>query len=585
MASSSARKGLSSTRQGRTLWAGLALVLAAVALLASPSAAPAKETTQAQGSPPSQPQRPPSQTTPPPGYRLSAQQAVQIAVSSEKLRSKLHGGPFVPDAFLNGSRRWQVSLFDKNREVAQVIVDDRSGKVAEVWTGDQVFWYQARGEEGAYGRKVNAPYVWIPLMALFILPFIDPRRPYRLLHLDLLVLLGFSVSHIYLNRGEIGTSVPLVYPVLLYLLVRMLLFVYRRGFADEDKPVRSLVPVRYLAIGLVALAAGHVVANVSTHHNVFDNGYAGVVGADRLMHGEDLYNNFPADTDPGQECCISRGDTYGPVNYYAYVPFELLFPWHGKWDELPAAHAAAIFFDFATMLGLFLVGLRMRPGRRGRELGIMLAYAWAAFPYTWLNLTTSGNDSLIAMLLVYSFLVLQSAPARGAMLALAGLAKFAPLALGPLYLSYSTRRKDVTGYVVAFCVASFLVLLWPVLIKSGPSVFWDRTIGAQLGRDTPFSLWGQEPSLGWLQDIAKVLVAGLAVFVAFVPRRKSPLQVAALGGAVLIALQLVVSFWFYLYIVWFLPFVLITLIGDEPQPETAPPLDAEEPATARAASR
>src|SRR5439155_509596 len=88
---------------------------------------------------------------------------------------------------------------------------------------------------------------------------------FRLLHLDLLVLLGFSISHIYLNRGEIGTSVPLVYPVLLYLLVRMLLFVYRPGFSDEDKPVRSLVPVRYLAIGLVALAAGHVVANVSTH--------------------------------------------------------------------------------------------------------------------------------------------------------------------------------------------------------------------------------------------------------------------------------------------------------------------------------
>jgi len=584
MASGSARDGLSSTRQARTLRAGLALVLAALALLAWPSAAPAQETTQVQGSPRSQQQqRPPSLNTPPAGYRLSAQQAIQIATGSEELRSKLPAGNYHTDALLEKPGRWQVSIFDERKEVARVIVDDRSGKVADVWTGDQVLWFMARGEEGAYGRKLNAPYIWIPLMALFILPFIDPRRPYRLLHLDLLVLLGFSVSHIYLNRGEIGTSVPLVYPVLLYLLVRMLLFVYRRGFADEDKPVRSLVPVRYLAIGLVALAAGHVVANVSTHHNVMDIGYAGVVGADRLMHGEELYDNFPADTDPGQECCISRGDTYGPVNYYAYVPFELLFPWHGEWDELPAAHAAAIFFDFATMLGLFLVGLRMRPGRRGRELGIMLAYAWAAFPYTWLNLTTSVNDSLIAMLLVYSFLVLQSAPARGALLALAGFTKFAPLALGPLYLSYSTRRKDVIRFVVVFGVVSFLVLLYPVLLKSGPSEFWDRTVGAQLGRATPFSLWGQEPSLEWLQDIVKVLVAGFAVFVAFVPRRKSPLQVAALGAAVLIALQLMVSYWFYFYIVWFLPFVLITLIGEEPQAEKPPP--PEQLATTPAASR
>jgi hypothetical protein len=566
------------------LRAAFALAVTVLSLLLCPSVAISQggEALGGKQPPSSEREKPSNLVTPPPGYRLSGQQAIQIAVYSQKLREKLHGGPFVPDAFLQRPRHWLVSFFDKNKEVGQVIVDDRTGEVSDVWTGDQVFWFMARGEEGAYGRKLNAPYVWLPLMALFILPFIDPRRPYRLLHLDLLVLLGFSVSHYFLNRGEIGTSVPLVYPVLLYLLVRMLLFVYRRGFAEEEKPVRSLVPVRYLAIGLVALAAGHVVANVSTHNNVFDNGYAGVVGADRLTHGEKLYDNFPADTDPGQECCISRGDTYGPVNYYAYVPFELLFPWHGVWDNLPAAHAATLFFDFATMLGLFLVGLRMRPGRRGRELGMMLAYAWAAFPYTWLNLTTSGNDPLVAMLLVYSFLVLQSAPARGAMLAIAGFTKFVPLALGPLYLSYSTRRKDVIRFVVVFGVVSFLVLLWPVLIKSSPSEFWDRTIGAQLGRETPFSIWGQQPSLEWLQDAVKVVVACFAVFVAFFPRRKSALQVAALGAAVVIALQLTVSFWFYLYIVWFLPFVLITLIGEEPQEEKPPPPDDRRPNEAEA---
>ena len=34
----------------------------------------------------------------------------------------------------------------------------------------------------------------------------------------------------------------------------------------------------------------------------------------------------------------------------------------------------------------------------------------------------------------------------------------------------------------------------------------------------------------------------------------------------LIALQLTLEHWFYLYIVWFFPFVLIALLGDEPQP-------------------
>ena len=68
----------------------------------------------------------------------------------------------------------------------------------------------ARGYEGAFGRKLNAPYVWLPLCVLFLAPFVDLRRPFRLLHLDLLVLLGFGVSHVFFNRGEIGTSVPLV---------------------------------------------------------------------------------------------------------------------------------------------------------------------------------------------------------------------------------------------------------------------------------------------------------------------------------------------------------------------------------------
>ena len=68
-------------------------------------------------------------------------------------------------------------------------------------------------------------------MLAFFVPFFDPRRPLRLLHLDLLVLLSFSLSHVFFNRGEIFTSVPLVYPVLAYLLVRMLMLAHTSGVA------------------------------------------------------------------------------------------------------------------------------------------------------------------------------------------------------------------------------------------------------------------------------------------------------------------------------------------------------------------
>ena len=48
---------------------------------------------------------------------------------------------------------------------------------------------------------------------------------------------------------------------------------------------------------------------------MIDVGYAGVIGADRIADGDGLYGDgFSQD--------VPTGDTYGPVNYLLYVPFE-----------------------------------------------------------------------------------------------------------------------------------------------------------------------------------------------------------------------------------------------------------------------
>ncbi len=65
-------------------------------------------------------------------------------------------------------------------------------------------------------------------------------------------------------------------------------------------------------------------------------------------------------------------------------------------------------------------------------------------------------------------------------------------------------------------------------------------------------------------DLALTALAAalaLAVLVAFVPRRRDPVAVAALGAATLIALQLALEHWFYLYIVWFLPLAFVALLA------------------------
>ncbi len=74
--------------------------------------------------------------------------------------------------------------------------------------------------------------------------------------------------------------------------------------------------------------------------------------------------------------------------------------------------------------------------------------------------------------------------------------------------------------------------------------------------------------------------------VAFVPERRGPVEVAALGAAVIIALQLAANYWLYPYIVWFFPLVIVALFAGHPEhsdqtrPETLAPATAAPAAVA-----
>ena len=496
-----------------------------------------------------------------PQPKISQDRAIEIAKLDPKAVAETEKHPnLTPSASRNASTGlWEVGFFTGDKEVAQVVVDPNTGKVVESWTGYQVAWHMARGYPGAFGRMVNAPYIWLPLCAIFLIGLFDWRRPFRLAHLDLLVVVaGFGLSHYFFNEGDIGLSVPLAYPPLLYLLGRALWLGYRRR---PGIGLRPSLPIAVLAVATVLLIAGRVVLNV-TDSNVIDVGYSGVIGADRIADREPIYGNFPDDD--------QSGDTYGPVAYYAYVPFEQIFPWSGTWDDLPAAHAASIFFDLATIAGLFLLGRRLVRGRRGTDLGVLLAFGWSACPYTAYALESNTNDALVSLALVAALLCLTSPISRGITLALSAMTKFAPLALGPLFATYGAtegggrpiRRyaKVVIPFAIAFA-ATVLVVSFQALQDPGLSTFWHRTIAEQGGRDSPFSIWGQDHSLGWLQALVKVVVVGLAVLVAFRPRRRDHVTIAALGAALVIGMELTIDHWFYLYVPWFLPFLLVALLA------------------------
>ncbi len=483
---------------------------------------------------------------------ITKQQAEKIAAKDPKVIEARREHPSLETVseYKEDQRDWQVGFLTDGDEIVQVVVDEDTGVAKETWTGEQVAWRMARGYEGAFGRKLNAPYVWLLLCALFVFGLFDWRRPLRAANLDLVVIVaGFGVSHYFFNRGDIGLSVPFAYPALVYLLVRALWMGFRGGDG-----LRPSAPIKWLAIATLFLVGFRLGLNVA-NSNVIDVGYSGVIGADRIADGKPLYGGWPEDN--------QAGDTYGPVSYYAYVPFEQAMPWSGRWDDLPAAHGAAIFFDLLTVLGLYLFGRRLRPGEPGRRLGTILAFAWAACPYTAFALESNTNDSLVAALLVGALLLLSSPVGRGAVLALAAATKFTPLVLIPLFATYGRSARNVFLFGVGFLIVGGAVMAQTIL-DPGLATFWERTLDYQIGRDSPFSIWGQA-AIEPLHIAVDALAVGLALLVAFRPRLRDPVTVAALGAAVLIAFQLTVDHWFYLYIPWFLPFLFIAMAAVRPR--------------------
>ena len=545
--------------------------------------------------------------------RLNEERAVQIFLEHDKVADWIARYPedVTTDAtFDEDARSWRVKVWwGEAGQIADGRVDDASGAVLEAWTGPQVAWKMARGYDGAFGGKtINRPAVWILFCAAFFLGLANLRRPLSLRNLDLLALLAFSVSLWAFNEGEVFWSVPLAYPPMLYLLGR-LAWIGVCGRRPDGGVPWPVWPVWALAAATVFFAGFRVGLNVQDS-NVIDVGYSGVIGAHRISNGQAPYGHFPVEA--GREECgpadaegnvrlrvqtngrcehaNERGDTYGPVSYVAYLPGYWIFGWNGKWagEDLWAAHLTAILFDVLCAVGVALVGLRFG----GIRLAVALAFAWVAYPFTQFVSSSNTNDAILPAVLIFGFWLASSAWARGGMLALSAWTKFAPLLLVPLWLAYpelSRRRLRQIGlFAAGFAGAtllSFLVLLLEPDVLEAIRTFWDRTIGWQIGRESPFSLWGWGqyhargvPDLHLVQRVLQVLLLVATVAVVFVPRRKSPLQLAALTGALLIGFELVLTHWFYLYIPWFFPFAAFALLASVPvAPVREPPPREHEP--------
>jgi hypothetical protein len=127
--------------------------------------------------------------------------------------------------------------------------------------------------------------------------------------------------------------------------------------------------------------------------------------------------------------------------------------------------------------------------------------------------------------------------------------------------------RFAAGFAGASLVALSVLLLEPNPLRAAWTLV-DRTVVTQVTRESPFSLWDWGryraagiPDLHLVQLVLEGVLVAAALAVAFVPRRKSPLQLAALTAALLVGFEVVLTHWFYLYIAWFFPFVAFAVLA------------------------
>jgi hypothetical protein len=494
----------------------------------------------------------------------SEAQAIKLAAADSEVREEFgRHGPHTSEAeYENG--RWIVHfkvdqseensqvggrLVDdgKRKEIARVSVDDETWRLRYVWTGDQVRSAMARGDYDQYGRQANYWYVWAPLALIFALAFLRTDKIYSLRNLDIAVLLSFLVSHGFFRAGESYWAVLLWYPPLLYLIGRTLLVGF--GYGERVEKTSNFPPPVLFLLGALASS---LILGLNVYSRVFDVGYSGVLGADLITNGTLPYGNMPDNE--------SNGDTYGPLNYLLYIPFVRIFGWSGERDYLLAAHVVAVLAFVIVAVAMFIVGQRYA----GVQGGAALFFAWTAFPYTLYSTNLNTNDLIVAAIMAVGIAMLGSPLARGASVAAGFAVKLFPLILVPLWMLHDGPRRFPILRFVLGGVSVVLLTFWVLTLDGDPiggvRIFYERTLGYQGNRETPWTIFTQVPELDFLREPLIMLVILLALLVAVLPKKRTIRRLAAFSAALVIAFELTLNYWFYTYITWFVPLVFLTLL-------------------------
>jgi len=469
----------------------------------------------------------------------------------------------------------RVSFFEHDRVVSEIAVR-RDGQIVQ----------------GANFQRMAIPYgnwlayepgVLVGLAALFILvTAVVPLR--RVRNVDVAAALSLLASVLLLQQRYIDASVLAAVPGLVYLMVRSAWVAL--GPPRPPAPCRPLVNagtpglsaagrVRMMRLLLLALALVFVMVGVSSPDAV-DVIYGVMEGATKLIHGVLPYGHMPGD--------VIHGDTYPLLTYALYAPIAAVAPVGSTWDSVDAALAAGVAAALATAWALVrsASGGRSRGAGRPAELeetGLRAALAWLSFPPLLITVSTGTTDVVLAAMLVMAILLWRRPGFSAGMLAAAAWFKLAPAALLPVWLAPLRGRRLAAALAAVCAVSGAMVCLLVGLGGVGGVVAMLHAISYQFSRGSPQSLWAALGIERWQplgQACLLALIASAAVRLRSNPEPANDrTRLAAIAAAILIGLQLAADYWAFLYLVWVVPLLCLSVLESRDASAARAPVQAE----------
>jgi hypothetical protein len=500
--------------------------------------------------------------------------ATHLAVpKSVALRAVLHDPQTARMLASHGWDRYAVTPMDSRYEELGFYRGARMVATVTVGLGRRSLFLDATDltrQKYAYGSNIaNDVRVLAMLSILFVLmTAVWPL--WRLRNLDVLVLTSTVMSVVLFNRWMLTRMVMVSYPAMLYLALRCawqalgprrapppdtpLYEHLTRGWADKQR-------LRVLRLLALALALITVMVGLTSLH-VLDVGYAVMEGATAIVHGALPYGHIPN---------ILHGDTYPIGSYLLYTPFAWLSPVYSAWDDADFTLVVAVGSVLLAAIGMWRITARATsgsgspPGATQRS-GLRAAIAVLAFPPMLVTVSTGTTDVALAAMLV-AVLALWRRPAWGAAV-LSGAAwfKVAPLAIMPLMFA-RLRGRELRRAVAAVLVSSSIMVA--ALVGLGGLGAPGRMLSAisfQLTRSSPHTLWAVLGSVPF-QQLAEAATVALVIGAAVRLRHDRGLaddraRLAAIAGAVLLGVQISANYWNYMYLVWAVPFIAVSLLGE-----------------------